>query len=107
MRRGNRLFLMRVFEALGPGRVRRGLEATGHAWGDCFFAWACGELPEEALPLPSRTLAAGPFYGAWLGVAPGWVYDAARLWDRDEPGFRNLAQEWLHQSGREQTRVIP
>lgn len=95
MRRGNRLFLMRMFEALGSSRVRRGLESTGHAWDDCFFAWACGELPAEALPLPSRTLAAGPFYGAWLGVAPGWVYDAAWLWDRDETGFRDAAQEWL------------
>jgi hypothetical protein len=95
MRRANQAFLMRVFETLGPNRVQRGLQATGHGWDDCFLAWACGELPQEVLPFPTRTLTAGPFYGAWLGIAPGWVYDAARLWDRDEAGFRSTAREWL------------
>ena len=104
MRRGNRAFLMRVFQTLGPSRVRRGLQATGHGWDSCFLAWACGELPNEALPMPTRTLLAGPFLGAWLGIAPGWVYDAACLWDRDEAEFRTVAQEWLRVND-EQTRV--
>ena len=102
MRRGNRAFLMQVFQTLGPSCVQRGLEATGHGWETCFFALACGQLPDEALPLPTRTLLAGPFYGAWLGIAPGWVYDAACLWDRDEAGFRDVAQEWLDASVRQQ-----
>ncbi len=30
----------RAFEALGPERVARGLEAVGHTWSDCFLAIA-------------------------------------------------------------------
>ena len=96
MRRANRVFLMRVFEALGPAVVRRGLTAAGHQWTSGFLSRACGELPEEALPIPTRALRAGPFLAAWLGIPPGWVYEVARLWDRDEAGFRAAAQEWLH-----------
>jgi hypothetical protein len=95
MRRANRQFLIRVFEVLGPERVRQGLAAMGHEWDRCFLAGACGELPEGAPPIPTRTLSAGPFLGAWLGMAPGWVYEVARLWDRDEQGFRDTARDWL------------
>jgi len=97
MRRTKRAFLARVFDALGPRRVRRGLESSGHQWNDCFLTGACGELPTEALPIPTRTLRAGPFYGTWLGLAPGLVYEVARLWDRDETAFRAVAQDWLRQ----------
>ena len=100
MRRSKRMFLMRVFEALGPVAVRRGLTATGHQWNDGFLSRACGELPEEALPIPTRTLRAGPFFAAWLGIAPGWVYEITWLWDRDEAGFRDTAERWLAENDR-------
>ncbi len=33
-----------AFEALGPDRVTRGLQTSGHTWSDCFLALAtCGE----------------------------------------------------------------
>jgi hypothetical protein len=95
MRRANRAFLIRVFEVLGPERVRQGLAASGHEWDRCFLARACGELPEGAPPIPNKTLSAGPYLGAWLGMAPGWVYEVAWLWDRDEQGFRDAARDWL------------
>ncbi len=33
-------WVTRAFEALGPERVARGLEAVGHTWSDCFLAIA-------------------------------------------------------------------
>ena len=94
MRQTNRKFLMRVFDVLGPERVQRGLEATGHEWGTSFIARAGGDLAETSIPVPTQTMKAGPLYGAVLGIAPGWVYEVTYLWDRDEAGFRDLAQEW-------------
>ncbi len=95
MRRAGRKFLTGVFDVLGPECVRRGLEARGHQWGSCFIARAVGDLPDDALPAPTTTEGAGPFYGAWLGIAAGWVYELVYLWDRDEAGFRDVAREWL------------
>ena len=96
---------MRVFDALGPVVVRRGLEASGHQWNNGFVSRACGELPPEALPIPTKTRRAGSFFGAWLGIPPAWVYALAELWDRDEARFRATAQEWLlaNASGRADT----
>lgn len=105
MRRANRAFLIRVFQALGPERVRWGLQAVGHDWDQCFLARACGELPEGAPPIPKQALSAGPYLGAWLGMAPGWVYDAALLWDRDENGFRDVARDWLRSRTPDRTEV--
>jgi hypothetical protein len=105
MRRGRQAFLTRVFDALGPAVVRRGLVATGHEWNDGFLSRACGELPAQVLPIPTKTLRAGPFFAAWLGIAPGWVYEVARLWDRDEAGFRTVAQDWLRENDRTRTEV--
>jgi hypothetical protein len=99
MRRAKQEFLTRVFETLGPAKVRRGLEATGHAWDTGFVSRACGNLPTEALPIPTKTLHAGPFFAAWLAIAPGWVYAVADLWDRDEGGFRATAEAWLRANG--------
>ena len=31
--------LTAAWEALGPERVTRGLQAIGHTWNDCFLAW--------------------------------------------------------------------
>lgn len=42
MRRGNRAFLLRVFETLGPSRVRRGPQAARHGWDDCFLGPGAG-----------------------------------------------------------------
>lgn len=95
MRRADRKFLTSVFDVLGPECVRRGLEARGHEWGTCFIARAVGDLPEGATPVPTAMMSAGPFYGAWLGIAPGWVYEVVYLWDHDEAGFRDVAREWL------------
>ncbi len=30
--------LLTAWEALGPERVTRGLQASGHTWNDCFLA---------------------------------------------------------------------
>lgn len=107
MRRAKRVFLMRVFDALGPAVVRRGLDATGHTWSNGFLRHACGNLPEQVLPVPTKVLRAGPFFGTWLGIAPGWVYELARLWDGDEAGFRATASDWLQAHAGQAPRGDP
>ena len=94
MRRSTKHLLYRVFDTLGAKRVERGLRATGHQWSDCFLSHAlAGQGLKADTPLSLQAI--GRFYAPLLGYAPGMVYEVARLWDRDETGFRAAAQEWL------------
>ncbi len=89
-------WLTAAFDALGPERVRRGLEAVGHDWNGCFLSIALAdELGERTGK--RRWLCARALLGECMGFAP-WIADEiARLWDRREPAFRLLAREWLEQ----------
>src|SRR3989449_7146431 len=60
--------LTSALEALGPERVTRGLEATGHTWNDCFLAIAlCGAPAALARQLQKRWRREH-FVGTLLGV---------------------------------------
>ena len=87
--------LTAAFEALGPERVMRGLEASGHRWNDCFLALAtCGEPGVLARQLENRWRREH-FVGTLLGVRVQVVNEVVRSWDQDEGTFRALAAEWL------------
>ncbi len=87
--------LTTALEALGPERVTRGLEATGHSWNDCFLALAiCGEPGALARQL-ERHWRREHFVSTLLGVPVQVVNEVVRAWDRDERTFRALAAEWL------------
>ncbi len=93
-----RVLLTAAFEALGPERVTRSLEATGHRWKDCFLAIAaygepCALAREMVKPRQKEN-----FVGPLVGVPVQVVKEVARLWDDDEQSFRALAAEWLELS---------
>jgi len=51
----HKALLTAAFAALGPERVTRGLNATGHSWRDCFLALAISGKPDAlARPLEKR-----------------------------------------------------
>ena len=89
--------LTTAFEALGPERVTRGLEATGHSWIDCFLAIATyGEPGAFVRELKNRRRTdANGFVSNLIGVPLAVVYEVPGLWDHDERWFRLLAAEWL------------
>jgi hypothetical protein len=87
---------MKVFDVLGPERVRFGLRSIGHTWADCFISRAVNQgepFPADTIPRSLRAI--GYFLRGMTGIAPGTVYEVVRAWDRDEVGFRALAEEWL------------
>jgi hypothetical protein len=87
--------LTTALEALGPERVTRGLEATGHNWNDCFLALAiCGE-PGALVRQLERHWRREHFIGTVLGVPVQVVSEVVKAWDSDERTFRALAAEWL------------
>ena len=90
--------LTAAFEALGPERVTRGLQATGHSWIDCFLAIATygepGAFVREVNNRSGRT-GANHFASSLVGVPPGVVDEVVGLWDHEERRFRALATEWL------------
>jgi len=87
--------LTTAFEALGPERVTRGLQAGGHTWHDCFLALAtygaAGVLGREM----EKRWRRDHFVGTLLGVPVQVVNEVVRTWDHDEGAFRALATEWL------------
>jgi len=87
----------RVFEALGPERVARGLEAVGHTWNDCFVAIAIsGEVGAFVHEFAQgRRTDPEHFASTLVGVPHEAVRKAVGLWDRDESTFRALVAEWL------------
>jgi hypothetical protein len=90
-------WVTRAFEALGPERVARGLEAVGHTWSDCFLAMAIfGEVGALARELAQgRRTDPEHFASTLVGVPHEAVRKIVGLWDRDESEFRALAAEWL------------
>jgi hypothetical protein len=87
--------LTTAFEALGPERVTRGLQASGHTWSDCFLALATyGEAGVLAREL-DRRWRREHYVGTLLGVRVPVVNEVVRTWDHDEGAFRTLAAAWL------------
>lgn len=95
MQADRKAYLTTAFEALGPDRVARGLEARGHSWKDCFLALALGEIPgtleKELKHCGSKEHAVSEL----LGVPVPVVSEVVTTWDRSEKAFRALAVEWL------------
>ncbi len=88
--------LTAVFEALGPERVARGLEANGHTWHDCFLAVATGESHSLAGEIKRRWWTdAMAFLSGVVGASPRAINAVVREWDRDDAAFRAVATEWL------------
>ena len=87
--------LTTAFEALGPERVTRGLEATGHTWNDCFLAIALYGEPAALARQLQKRWRREHFVGTLLGVRMQVVNEVVRAWDQDESAFRALAAEWL------------
>ena len=94
----HKALLTAAFAALGPERVTRGLQATGHSWIDCFLAIATfgepGAFVREVNNRSGRT-GANDFASSLVGVPPGVVDEVVGLWDHEERRFRALATEWL------------
>ena len=87
--------LTAALEALGPERVTRGLQASGHSWKDCFLALTTyGELGALEREL-DRHWRREHHVGTLLGVRVQVVNEVVRAWDHDEGAFRALATEWL------------
>ena len=87
--------LTAAFEALGPERVTRGLQASGHTWNDCFLALATYGEPGALTRELQRRWRKDHFVGTLLGVRVQVVNEVVGAWDHDEGGFRVLAAEWL------------
>ena len=83
--------LAAAFERLGAMRVRRGLRAQGHAWNDCFVAYATGGRPFGLRPGLTRGWRSEPF----IGLDEHATKRLVRLWDRKEAAFREFAESWL------------
>ena len=87
--------LTTAFEALGPERVTRGLQATGHHWSDCFLAFAISGEPDALALTLEKGWRKEYSVGALLGVRVQVVNEVVRAWDHDWGAFRALAAEWL------------
>jgi hypothetical protein len=87
--------LTTVFEALGPGRVTRGLTATGHSWRDCFLSLAMYGEPDALARELEKRWRKEHYVSTLLGVRVQAVNEVVRAWDADEGAFRALAAEWL------------
>ena len=88
-------FLTTAFEALGPERVTRGLEATGHSWIDCFLALAVSGEPGALARELEKRWRKEHVVSTLLGVRVEVVNEVVKAWDHDEGTFRALAAEWL------------
>ena len=94
----HKVLLTAAFAALGPERVTRGLQATGHSWIDCFLAIATYGEPGafvREVNNRSRRTGANDFASSLIGVSLGLVDEVVGLWDHEERRFRALAAEWL------------
>ena len=77
-----------AFDELGVDRVRRGLQAEGHDWTDCFLARATDQPPSPARRAWSRL-------DRFPGISRRTTRVMVRVWDRKERAFRNCAAAWL------------
>ena len=87
--------LTAAWEALGPERVTRGLQAIGHTWNDCFLALATHGEPGVLARELERRWRREHYVGTLLGVRVQVVNEVVSAWDHDEGAFRALAAEWL------------
>lgn len=90
-----KMLLTTAFEALGPERVARGLEATGHTWNDCFLALALGGEPGALASKLENRWRKEHVVSTLLGVRAQVVNEVVSAWDHDKGTFRALATEWL------------
>jgi hypothetical protein len=95
MQPDRKTLLTAAFEALGPERVARGLEATGHTWNDCFLALALGGQPGVLAHKLEKRWRKEHMVSNLLGVPAPVVTEVVTTWDRDVGTFRALAAEWL------------
>ena len=87
--------LTMAFEALGPERVARGLQATGHHWRDCFLALAISGEPDALVRELEKGWRKEYVVGTCIGVSVQVVTAVVKAWDHHEGAFRTLAAEWL------------
>lgn len=87
--------LTAAFDALGPERVTRGLEATGDSWSDCFLAIAIAGEPDVLARQLETRWRREHFVGTLLGIRVQVVSEVVRAWDHEQEEFRRLAVEWL------------
>ena len=87
--------LTTAFQALGPERVTRGLQARGHSWNDCFLAFATYGAPGVLARELERRWRRERYIGTLLDVPAQVVNEVVKSWDQDEAAFRALASEWL------------
>src|SRR2546426_5344071 len=90
-----KVLLTAAFEALGPDRVTRGLQASGHSWNDCFLALATYGDPGVLARELRRHWRKEHYVGTLLDVRVQVVHEVVRSWDHDERAFRALAAAWL------------
>ena len=95
MRPKQKTLLTTAFEALGPERVTRGLEATGHSWNDCFLALALYREPGALAHELGNRWRTERFISRLLGVPVQVVNEVVKVWDHERGTFRALATEWL------------
>src|SRR2546422_407378 len=94
MRLEQKTLLTTAFEALGPERVTRGLEASGHSWNDCFLALAISGEPAALARDLAKRWRKEHLVGTLVGVRVQVVNEVVRAWDHDEGAFRALAAAW-------------
>ena len=91
----HKALLTAAFAALGPERVTRGLNATGHSWSDCFLALAMSGEPDALARQLEKRWRKEHFVSTLLGVRVEVINEIVRAWDHEEGEFRALAAEWL------------
>ena len=87
--------LTAAWEALGPERVTRGLQASGHTWNDCFLALATYGEPGVLARELERRWRREHYVGTLLRVRVQVVNEVVRASDHEEGAFRALAAAWL------------
>ena len=98
--------LTAAFDALGPERVTRGLQATGHTWSDCFLALAISGEPDALARELRKRWRKKHVVSTLLGVRVQAINEIVRAWDHEEGEVRALAAEWL-ELNRTAVRIGP
>jgi len=97
----HKALLTAAFAALGPERVTRDLNATGHSWRDRFLALAISGKPDAlARPLEKRWRKEH-FVSTLLGVRIEIIHEIVRAWDHEE----ELDEEEEAEDARDRERL--
>ena len=91
--------LTAAWEALGPERVTRGLQASGHTWNDCCLVLATYGEPGVLARELERRWRREHHVGTLLGVRVQVVNEVVRAWDYDEGAFGAPAAAWRQLCG--------